>query len=291
MDINRCADRLLNSNRCHSLASRFRALFELRSLDDSSIVDVISQCFSDPSVLLKHELAYVLGQIQNPDALKTLTDILKNVDEHSMVRHEAAEALGAIGTPDTIVILEQFLNDLDINVKETCEIALERIKFSKIRPNDSNEGLVFSSVDPAFPLSESKNHSDSELGTLLLDCSISLFKSYQAMFSLRNRGTDDAVLELCKGFKNKSALFRHEIAFVLGQLQNKIAIPYLIERLEDVNEASMVRHECAEALGSIASDICLYILNRFLEDDDIIVRESCLVALDMYEFENNSLLV
>jgi HEAT repeat protein len=46
-----------------------------------------------------------------------------------MVRHEAAEALGAIGSPEAIPILEQYAKDSRPEVRETCEIALDRIRF------------------------------------------------------------------------------------------------------------------------------------------------------------------
>lgn len=43
-----------------------------------------------------------------------------------------------------------------------------------------------------------------------------------------------------------------QVAYVLGQLQNKAATSALSEILRNVNEHPMVRHEAAEALGSIA---------------------------------------
>jgi hypothetical protein len=45
----------------------------------------------------------------------------------------------------------------------------------------------------------------------------------------------------------------------------------------------MVRHEAAEALGSIASDDILPALKEFAAKGPRVVRESCEVALDMYE--------
>lgn len=87
--------------------------------------------------------------------------------------------------------------------------------------------------------------------------------------------------------KAGSALFRHEIAFVLGQLQEEISIPYLQASLEDIEENEMVRHECAEALGAIATPDCLQILNQYLQDSKQVVRESCVIALDMCEYENS----
>jgi deoxyhypusine monooxygenase len=49
----------------------------------------------------------------------------------------------------------------------------------------------------------------------------------------------------------------------------------------------MVRHECAEALGAIATDQCRQVLMRYLDDDEVIVRESCQVALDIADYENS----
>lgn len=53
--------------------------------------------FSDSSALLKHELAYVLGQINNPSAIPTLTAVLENMEEDPMVRHEVMGVVEAGG--------------------------------------------------------------------------------------------------------------------------------------------------------------------------------------------------
>lgn len=90
------------------------------------------------------------------------------------------------------------------------------------------------------------------------------------------------------GLKAGSALFRHEVAFVLGQLQEEVSVPHLKASLDDANENEMVRHECAEALGAIATPYCFEILKKYLEDDKRVVRESCVIALDMCEYENSS---
>lgn len=39
------------------------------------------------------------------------------------------EALGAIGHPDVVPILEKYLHDPVVEVAETCEIALDRLKW------------------------------------------------------------------------------------------------------------------------------------------------------------------
>lgn len=55
----------------------------------------------------------------------------------------------------------------------------------------------------------------------------------------------------------------------------------------DTKENPMVRHECAEALGSIATDEAITVLQDYLKDSERVVRESCIVALDMSEYENS----
>jgi deoxyhypusine monooxygenase len=95
-----------------------------------------------------------------------------------------------------------------------------------------------------------------------------------------------AVLALAKGLEDPSALFRHEIAFVFGQLSHPASIPALTAALGDLNEVSMVRHEAAEALGSLGEEAGVEdILKGFLNDKEQVVRESVEVALDMAEFE------
>lgn len=75
---------------------------------------------------------------------------------------------------------------------------------------------------------------------------------------------------------------------MLGQLQDEACVPQLTAVLHSRAESPMVRHECAEALGSIARPSCLQALRTFAGDEERVVRESCQVALDMYEYENSA---
>jgi deoxyhypusine monooxygenase len=49
------------------------------------------------------------------------------------------------------------------------------------------------------------------------------------MFALRNIGGEKAVNALAKGFQDPSALFRHEVAYVLGQMQDEHSVAALKE--------------------------------------------------------------
>ena len=66
---------------------------------------------------------------------------------------------------------------------------------------------------------------------------------YKAMFALRNAGDEKSIKALASGLTDSSALFRHEVAFVLGQVASPHAAAELTARLRDENESPMVRHE------------------------------------------------
>ncbi|XP_050973967.1 deoxyhypusine hydroxylase [Labeo rohita] len=270
------------------LTTRFRALFTLRNLGGPEAIKWISEAFVDESALLKHELAYCLGQMQDERAIPILEIVLKDTKQEPMVRHEAGEALGAIGNPKVLDLLKKYAEDPVIEVAETCQLAVQRLEWLMNGGEKTAEGTdenPYSSVDPAPP---APRKSVPELRAQLLDESQSLFDRYRAMFALRNLGTEEAVLALGDGLQCSSALFRHEIGYVLGQIQHEASIPQLQAALEKMDENAMVRHECAEALGSIGKEACLQILERYRKDQERVVKESCEVALDMLEYENSS---
>ncbi|KAA0714143.1 Deoxyhypusine hydroxylase [Triplophysa tibetana] len=276
---------LVNSKQ--DLTTRFRALFTLRNLGGPEAIKWISEAFADESALLKHELAYCLGQMQDERAIPILETVLKDTSQEPMVRHEAGEALGAIGNPKVLDLLKHHAEDPVIEVAETCQLAVRRLEWLMNGGNESVEKDLnpYFSVDPAPP---ALKKSVPELRVQLLDESLTLFERYRAMFALRNLGTEEAVLALGDGLQCSSALFRHEIGYVLGQIQHEASIPQLQAALEKVEENAMVRHECAEALGSIGKEACLQILERYKKDQERVVKESCEVALDMLEYENSS---
>lgn len=115
----------------------------------------------------------------------------------------------------------------------------------------------------------------------------SMYERYAALFALRNLGEEEAISAIVESLGANSALLRHEVAYVLGQLQNKKASLALSQVLRDVNEHPMVRHEAAEALGSIADNQCIALLEEFAKDPEPIVSQSCEVALSMLEFERS----
>ncbi|XP_057512604.1 deoxyhypusine hydroxylase-B [Actinidia eriantha] len=278
-------DRLLDQNQ--PISERFRALFSLRNLRGPRPRNALIAATRDSSNLLAHEAVFALGQMQDSDAIPALEAVLNDLSLHPIVRHEAAEALGAIGLETNIPLLKNSLvSDPAQEVRETCELALSRIhEFKNVKHCDGSamiESSPFLSVDPAAPASCS---SADQLREVLLDEENSMYERYGALFALRNHGGDKAITAIIESLGAKSALLRHEVAYVLGQLQNKTASDALSRILMDMNEHPMVRHEAAEALGSIADDKSVALLEEFAKDPEPIVSQSCDVALSMLEFE------
>jgi len=247
--------------------------------------------------LLRHEFAYVMGQIKDESSCSVLEDVLSNEDDCVMVRHECAEALGAIGANRSKPTLEQILarHPDCLELSETCRLALDVIDWRANGGDGEMPGAAcacmlnpYSSVDPAPPHPSHQNKSAEELGNILCNDDLHIFERYRSMFSLRNKGGEDCVLQLCRALTTdtSSALLRHEVAYVLGQMQHPASVEALETSLRRQDEHDMVRHESAEALGAIEGrwEDCEKILQEFAKDNNIVVRESCLVALDAADY-------
>lgn len=122
-----------------ALARRFRALFSLKHLASLQppteqtvpAIEAIAAAFASPSALLKHELAYCLGQSRHDAAIAPLRQVLEDKEEDAMCRHEAAEALAALGDAGSLDLLRALRDDaqeVDV-VRETCDIAVDRIEW------------------------------------------------------------------------------------------------------------------------------------------------------------------
>ena len=281
------------------LAMRMRAVYYLRTIASAEAVAVLSTSLLDQrnTPLMRHELAYVLGQIGDAAACDVLESILADEADDAMVRHESAEALGAIGEERSVSLLDTHATDAKMEVAETCAIAAEFVRWKRRADAAETAPMMcacmnpYNSHDPAPSDPEFDGKPVAEVGAVLVDTSQPLFRRYSAMFSLRNRGGEEAVRALGAALveDESSALFRHEVAFVLGQMQHPAAIASLTGSLRRAGEHGMVRHESAEALGAIEGTDdewarCEAVLREFLKDSDPVVVESCQVALDAADY-------
>jgi deoxyhypusine monooxygenase len=121
------------------LAKRFRALFSLKHVAAQNpatpqtvpAIEAIAAALTSPSALLKHELAYCLGQSGKEEAVPFLRHVIEDRQEDAMCRHEAAEAIAALGDKTCLQLLKERRDDPTEEevVRETCEIAVESIEW------------------------------------------------------------------------------------------------------------------------------------------------------------------
>ncbi|VUZ50452.1 unnamed protein product, partial [Hymenolepis diminuta] len=287
----------------------------------------------ESNALLQHEAAYCLGQRGDLSAIPDLEKTLRDPRHEAIVRHEAAEALAALASaPGADIeyikgVLKEFRDINIVAVAETCEVGLGRIEWLQ-RPKKIPDPVAElakskypNTVDPAPSFEPSTKYPISQLSGILLSTSESLFARYQALFSLRNAAVittsgksepsihfSDVVEALSASLSAPgSALLRHEVAFILGQLSISRTGDSLIERIQDQSEAPMVRHEAAIALGKIADTAeveekqgtgdggCNGLAERArkallagCKDSEPVVRDSCALALDMADYVSSN---
>lgn len=297
--------------------AKYRQIFTLRNrTDEAAVPELIALFHGTSSVLLRHEVAYTLGQMQRVDAVPFLAGLLHDAAEHPITRHEAAEALGAIEAPESLEILRGHAADGASEVSETCRLALDQLNYKiakgtcgcERRPLEAlraeadsaatgaaDEGVacerlkVESKADaPRYtyvsPAPAAKAAPVATLREQLLDRGQPLFERYRALFALRDavpREGEAPIGALCECLSrtDESALLKHEIAFVLGQLEHTAADESLCDAVAREDEHGMVRHEAAEALGAIGSPKAIEVLQKYAEHPVDILRESCWVAL------------
>ena len=280
------------------IAKRMRSCFLLKQVGGAAAVEALSPGLYSASTLLGHEVAYVLGQMREPSAAPLLTRCLQDCAAHPIVRHECAEALANIDLDESLPLLRSMTSDPCTEVSDTAAIAVERMAQRRMAAaggtrevaEESVDAAVaarFASVDPAPPL---PSRDVATLRSVLCDPALSLYVRYRAMFALRNVASEEAIDALSASLtSSQSPVFRHEVAYVLGQIAHPAALHCLRALLADRTEHAMVRHEAAEAIGSIAEDDSAAALEPYLKDatEDVIVQESCHVALDLAEYWNS----
>ena len=121
---------VLHEETFETCCEKYKQIFVLRNRTDEGAVPALMEIFhSTGSVLLRHEIAYALGQMQRLSAVSFLTGLLEDGEEDPITRHEAAEALGAIQAPESLAVLERHAADGSSEVSDTCGLALAQLNF------------------------------------------------------------------------------------------------------------------------------------------------------------------
>jgi deoxyhypusine monooxygenase len=128
-----------------------------------------------------------------------------------------------------------------------------------------------------------------ELGNILGNDSLDIKKRMNALFQLRTVGTFKAIkaLENALITEKSSDLIRHEVCYCFGQMieteENKKEIEDFLNKeifADPKKYNPIVLHEAAEALGNIDSDYNIKLLERFIDYEDDIIKETCEISVE-----------
>ena len=178
------------------VSKSMRAAYFLRSLHTGSdcpstkeaVISALASALRNKSsgALLRHEFAYVLGQMRDKLACDALQETLDDTTDNVMVRHECGEALGAIGELSSLHCLRRNMADGALEeVAQTCEVAVNFINWQlKGEDYETSESAPvacacmlspYDSTDPAPPSPAHANVPTPELGRMLRDTNLKLF--------------------------------------------------------------------------------------------------------------------
>jgi len=289
------------------LPDRYRAIFELKTIGTDEAAEALIKSFphQGDSELLKHEIAYALGQMRKEKNASFLLEVMNNPKEHPIVRHEAAEGLSYLNDKKYADEFRKHVDSEYDELRDTCRIALRRLEDQDAKNYNGLEKYGYT-LEPApgykradaLRVLEEKfgkleNPTNDELAQKAFEYIVSedthIYDKYKALYFLRNEESEKAIEGLGalldpKYRKVTGALLRHEVCFALGMLAEKASI--LKERLqktiEDKTENDIVRHEAISAYSSACNDHDF--LEKFRNDEARVVRESIIVAIDMIHY-------
>lgn len=128
-----------------------------------------------------------------------------------------------------------------------------------------------------------------ELGKIIDNSGLDIRKRMNALFQLRTMGSFEAIKALEAALVNEksSDLLRHEVCYCFGQMieteQNRKEIEDFLykEIFENPKKYNpIVLHEAAEALGNIDSSHNIKLLEKFLNYEDDIIKETCEISVE-----------
>lgn len=280
-----------------SVKEKYEVLFHLRTRNDNESVQALVDNYHtmDGSELLQHEVMYILGQMGNDLAVDFLIAILNDSKEAPVVRHEAGEALSNYPqhTHKILPELEKFV-DSDISVvKSTVRIAIRKLQ--TYNKDNNYKKYLEANIEPADPFTAEQvqkylnkaNITEEDLMNTLLNPSIDEFIKYKITYYLRNQGDETSVrcisqLIDAKNRELTTPLMRHELCFIIGQLQKKADYGFvkntLMALIKDTTEDAIVRHEAILSYNDIWGNE--EFIDLVKNDKDKLVSESVEIIME-----------
>jgi deoxyhypusine monooxygenase len=290
------------------VCQKYGAMLALKHYGNEEAAKVLEEGyhFLGDSDLLRHDVMYWMGQMRATNSVKFLLDRVHDENERSIVRHEAGEALSNLLDIKEQVIpeLEKHWNSEDSLLRSTVRVAVPKLK--TINANSRYGKKYGGTMEPAEPFDatevkqylSSKNIPEPASHAELLQRvheelkksyeEVDEFTKYRLMYFLRD--TNDlrskeilSDMLLAKNRAVTSPLLRHELCFIMGQINNneKCIHEALKEASLDENEHPVVRHEAILSFYDITKDEAF--IDQFFKHSDQLLRESVELATKMGE--------
>ncbi|ETW35064.1 hypothetical protein C923_04347 [Plasmodium falciparum UGT5.1] len=266
------------------IEKQMRALYECREVykdDIDEVINILTYALkNNDSVLLRHEIAYVIGQISNEKCNNILINLLSDENENIMVRHEAAEGLAAIGSESNIPVIKKYLNDSSVEVRETCELALssliEKNKYaacscinktvpyknnvlnndnpkrdSNNNSNNNNNNNINNNNSNSHSNSFSNSQDDADDDIYFH--SKKKFNTIDPVVCISDSNNKKHVNDLIRDLNNEALALknRYEALFLLRDMETDTSLNALGEALVNDKSSAIFRHELAFVLGQV----------------------------------------
>ena len=212
---------------------------------------------NDPSPVVRHEAAYIFGEIEDRSCSELLIHAIQN-DNNRFVVHEALLALSNKGEETTLGIIKTNINNSDQDVADTARISLERLE---MKLNDQT-----------ISLENAKEY--------LLDLKRTMEERIQSSFILMEEGSINSLNILIEAYHQEpNSIVKHEIVFSLGESASQKAADILAKGIMTENN-DFVIHETLLALSTLGFKEYCSIIQEFINHPSSEVSESAEIALE-----------
>lgn len=243
-----------------SMTSEEKIKYVFNTLNTNSIKyrsNVASLLMNDPSPVVRHEAAYIFGEIEDKSCSEFLINAIQN-DNNRFVVHEALLSLSNRGEETTKIIIESQINNSDQDVADTAQISLQRLEMKL-----NNKKITFDVAKQ-----------------YLLDLNRKMEERIQSSFILREEGSINSLNILIKAYHQEpNAIVKHEIVFSLGESASKMAADILAKGIM-TEENDFVIHETLLALSTLGYKKYCSVIQEFVNHSSSEVSESAEIALE-----------
>ncbi|MBF0406076.1 MAG: HEAT repeat domain-containing protein [Candidatus Riflebacteria bacterium] len=231
---------------------------QLIASKNRKLVEKLIISASHPNETVRTSIAVVLGETNDPRAIKTLSGLVK--DASGKVRTAAIEAIGNIGTTAAVQPAIEALKDSMESVRAKAAHVLGEL-----------------SDTAAVEFLEKATHDGSEVVRCI---------AIRALAAMQDQRVSEI---LTNSLGDTTEEVRAAAVEVLGTRKDRLALPNLIKSLEDASER--VREKAAVALGQIADTRAILPMLYRLDDPSSLVPLACSESIVSFKVRSFPVLI